>query len=422
MLSFQFNRNALLAAFILACGAAPAVAEERSTARYTLNDCLDLALRANEALQIQDERLAEAAQRVRQADADRLPVVDFRYNRFFRDTSGVSTAGDGTDSRLVVTQPLFDGFRRADTSRFARSALRREEFQRAVAARSLKGDVARAFFSVAQVESDIRNNEETLALLRERRSELAARVRLGKSRDSELLMVESQIAGIQAQQEKFKGDHAGSWTGLAWLTGINAAPSSVIYDTDAVPSLPSRSDISAEAGQRSDVRAAEEDLAAQNIRTALARGARLPTLGLDGSWYLARSGSLNGSDWELLFALNFPLYNGGGTKARVEEQSASEREYRLRLLQARRSAETELRRLSSDLAASIAQAEPYRDAWALADKSSELQRKDYRLGLVTNLDVLQSMTAVLDAKKNLDRSILQAQLNKALLDIATEKD
>lgn len=420
MIHFRRSRSVLFTVLILFCCGVPSLTAGQAAGRYTLADCLDHALRNDEALLIQNERRAQAGERVRQADAGRLPVIDFRFSRLFRDTSGTSAAGDGTDSRLALFQPLYEGSRRANVSRLARSAFDREEYQLSVVTRLLKADVAQAFFNVARVESDIKNITDTLALLRERRNELATRVRLGKSRDSELLMVESQIAGLQAQQEKLKGDHTGAWISLSRLTGMDPAASTVVFDTDSVPILSGDGKMTEAAGRRSDVRTAEQDLAAQNIRIALARGAYLPTLGLDGSWYLSRSGSLSGSDWELLFALNFPLYNGGGTKALVEEQRAAEREYRLRLARVRRDAETELDRISADLAASIAQIAPYRNAWEQADKSAGLQRRDYRLGLMTNLDVLQSMTAVLEAKKALDRAILQSQLNKTLWDIAIE--
>jgi len=46
--------------------------------------------------------------------------------------------------------------------------------------------------------------------MEERRAELNDRVALGKSRDSEVLMIESQIAALIAQEEKAKGDRAGA--------------------------------------------------------------------------------------------------------------------------------------------------------------------------------------------------------------------
>ena len=49
-----------------------------------------------------------------------------------------------------------------------------------------------------------------------------------------------------------------------------------------------------------------------------------------------------------------------------------------------------------------------------------MQVRDYRYGLVNNLDVIQSISSLLDVKLNLDRSIIQVKVNKILLKIATE--
>ena len=50
-----------------------------------------------------------------------------------------------------------------------------------------------------------------------------------------------------------------------------------------------------------------------------------------------------------------------------------------------------------------------------------MQLKDYRYGLVNNLDVLQSMSIMLDARRSLDKALVQAKINKTLLDIAAAK-
>ena len=79
---------------------------------------------------------------------------------------------------------------------------------------------------------------------------------------------------------------------------------------------------------------------------------------------------------------------------------------------------TDIRKLYKALLSSISQAATLKDAYAKADKSYQLQLKDYRYGLVNNLDVLQSLTTLLDGKRSLDRALMQVKMNKALLDIA----
>ncbi len=60
----------------------------------------------------------------------------------------------------------------------------------------------------------------------------------------------------------------------------------------------------------------------------------------------------------------------------------------------------------------------YQDAYDKAAKSCEMQLQDYRYGLVSNLAALESISTMLDAKRNLDRALVQAKVDKILLDIA----
>jgi outer membrane protein TolC len=62
------------------------------------------------------------------------------------------------------------------------------------------------------------------------------------------------------------------------------------------------------------------------------------------------------------------------------------------------------------------------DAYKKAKKSYELQVKEYRYGLVTNLDVLQALTFMQDVKQNWDRALIQSQLDYINLTAAAEKE
>ena len=53
-----------------------------------------------------------------------------------------------------------------------------------------------------------------------------------------------------------------------------------------------------------------------------------------------------------------------------------------------------------------------------AKRSYEETVKDYRLGLVTNLDVLSSLNLYLDSKRNSEKIKIQAVLNQKILEAA----
>ena len=54
-------------------------------------------------------------------------------------------------------------------------------------------------------------------------------------------------------------------------------------------------------------------------------------------------------------------------------------------------------------------------------KNYEAQRRDYRLGLVTNLDALQALTAFQENQRALDRARYAAKLNHLRLQAASAR-
>jgi len=136
------------------------------------------------------------------------------------------------------------------------------------------------------------------------------------------------------------------------------------------------------------------------------------------SWYNQRTGSFSPQDWDALFALSVPLFQGGAARGRVSEEASRLREAEDRVSNAELEAAAEIRRLYAALVSSLEQEAALKDAFDKAEKSYRLQRRDYNYGLVNNLEVLQSMLSLLEVKSSYDRARIEAKSDKALLDIA----
>lgn len=420
MTLFRVVFPVILGASVLVSAAGDIRAGE-SPAPLRLEECLALAARQSESLRAQVARQEEAGQRLTQARGGLLPALDFRASKLFQDTDGGRLAGEGLNTRVEAVQPLFYGFRKRNAVAYAEEVQSREDLQYRSLSRQVYGDVAQTFYAVAATEADMRNVRDTMKLMQDRIKELNERVRLGKSRDSEVLIVESEVAALRAQEQQSDGARRRQLETLALYTGRPAAALAVNDDRSPVTAAEPLDAVLAAGMQRSDIRVAQRDVALQEYQVRITRGALWPTVDLDGSWYLARSGSLSGADWDMYLLLDMPLYRGGTLRARLKEETFRLDEVRQGAALLGRQVETGLRQLHHTLVSSLAQAVAYREAYEKAERSYRLQQKEYRLGLVTNLEVLQAMTALLNAKSSFDRALIQVKLDQTMLDIATEK-
>src|SRR3970282_842459 len=131
---------------------------------------------------------------------------------------------------------------------------------------------------------------------------------------------------------------------------------------------------------------------------SVAKGAKLPTVDLTANRYLDRSGSLKDSTWDVAVELNVPLYSGGLLQSQVREAISQQTQAELAVSQVTRQAEQEIRALYQSVVYDSAQLDALEKATVAARKNYEAQQRDYRFGLVTNLEVIQALTAFQENK------------------------
>ncbi len=331
-------------------------------------------------------------------------------------------AGEGGDGRLVLGQSLFSGLRKTEAIVLSQSETRREEFQYQNIWRLLKTETTVAFYSVIQLETDIADLQNILKQMRERVEELKKRTQLGKSRESEILAVESQMATFQAQQEKSKGERAEAMETISRLIGVDSAVLALSDDTPAVNEPGNLDNYLETVKSRPDIETARQDVLIQSARVRITRGSLLPELDLDGSWHTNRSGSLSDGKWDTTLSLDIPLFQGGTVRNKLKEDVSRQQELENIVILRQCDAATEVQKLYQAVLSSYNQAQSYQEAYRKAGKSYQLQLRDYRFGLVNNLDVIQAMSMLSDTKRNMDRSLIQLKSDQAVLDIAADKE
>ncbi|OGR95953.1 MAG: hypothetical protein A2902_02675 [Elusimicrobia bacterium RIFCSPLOWO2_01_FULL_64_13] len=322
--------------------------------------------------------------------------------------------------RFTLRQPLFSGFREFAAMASFKADRRKEEHLRDRASKLLFLDVARAFYLVVRIDKDMENLDAFTDLTRERVRELETRERLGKSRRSEILNAESQLETAQAQKAQLGGDRAAAAELLSFLTGIDAARAVLKDGLEEVAPFDSEEGFLARAGGRSDVRAQEREIESARQEVRLARGAFYPSAGFLGNYYAKRVGTQRNIDWDALFSVDLPLFQGGTARALVREAGSRLKESELRLQELRRDIRREVREAARRVNASVAGSKRLRSAFEKAAESYRLQVGEYRLGLVNNLEVLQVMNDMQDRKRDLDRALIESKVHWLELKTAAE--
>lgn len=404
---------------------------ETAVSTVTLSQCVAWAQEESETLALQQAEIDLQAARYREALGAFFPSLHFQFTDTFQDVSGVnnsnnnsgsgntSTRRERPEAKLHLRQPLFSGFREFNAMRGYEAGGRQQRLLHRRVANQLYLDVAQVFYTVVLLEQDLADVRALSGLMDERLRELRGRIRLGKSRDSELLTVESQSAVIKAELEEIAGNILVARQALSFLTGRDMALSPLADGLEPGDPGPVEN-YTVRAASRTDVLAEREALEVQRHTLNFARGAYWPTADVAGNYYLKRVGNQEPIDWDVIFSLDVPIFQGGAARAQVRAAKLLLRQAELRLRRAARNAESEIRTAHLTLKRTMTRTQNLREASEKARRSYTLQTREYRLGLVNNLDVLSALDALTTTERAYDRARFQAKIDWLQLKLAAE--
>ena len=405
----------------------PAVRADDAGRALSLDEVFAAALQRSEVIATQTELIRQAEEHYRQAGGALLPTVSGVVTHTWQEglpASVTSTTPTNLSyqpvSKVNATQPLFRGFREFAGLRQTRDLVgaQNEDYQNARVL--LFKDVVQNYYGVLTLEQDLRNLDEEIRQNVDREQDIGKRVRIGRSRPAELLNVQATISTLRAQVEQVNTQLRVARETFAFLTGLDA--SAPLRDSETVAeSFEPLPGYLAAVDQRPDVLASQQRLVAARENVKVAQGAHLPSVDLSGNYYLDRPGYLSDVNWDVTLALTLPIYSGGTMQSKVREAVSQRTQAELTVSQTRRQAEQEVRSLYQSVRLDRAQVEALDKATDAARKSFEAQSKEYRLGLVTNLDVLQALTAFQENQRALDRARFTLKTDYLTLQAVTNR-
>lgn len=398
---------------------APALAADAKP--MTLAQAYAAALKRSEAVAQKRLSFEQVTAQVDELWAAVRPKLNLNANQFWQDTPGSGVGFPLPSSQQTVAvnahQPLFSGLREYLAVRAAKSNSESAELALARARQLLYQDVANAYLSLLVSRRAIATREAQVKLTEDRVKELKGFEEIGRSRRSEVLAAQSQLAQNQADLEAARGQERLRQATLQFLTGLDEdlAPEDVALPAAADDPAP----FYARARRRADVEAARRDYESADLLVSMQKRQYWPTISADGNYYLLRPRTYTQHvRWDAAISGQLPLYSGGAFGAQVREAQAQRGVREQALSLAERDAQLDVKSAHSDLASSLSVVKALENAMALAEANAKAQREDYRHGLVTNIDVLASLATVQDTHLRLDSARAQAVLARARLEVA----
>lgn len=378
----------------------------------TLKGLFAQALKNSETIAISEETVREAQALYRETLGGSFPEISYRRQTALEDNSDSATNG-----MFRITKTDLTGYRELAALRSGKATINQRKYELQRVKQLLLQDIAAAFYALLLAEENVASTEKLIKLAQDRLDELTERVRVGRARPVDAIAQEALKASLESQLEESVRQVNATRDLLAFLAGVPELDQTV-----------SEGEISADRGlletylaaakTRPDVQAAQENAKAFKGLRQAAQAEYWPSINLTGNSYTNRPLSQQDTDWDFLFAVEVPLWDWGARRGTVGAADAVFNQAELELQFSLRQAGLDVRNAYRDYESAKRQLEIQARLVDLARQDYEIQVTDDRQGLVSNLDVFESLDRLNNAELAFNNARLQEKLAIINLEIA----
>lgn len=398
-----------------AAAAAPGTAPDGKT----FEEVFDLALQRAESVSIENELFFQSDESHLQALEGFAPTIAGSTTSKLTTPNYTSPAQNAANAATItIDQPIFRGFR--DFAGLRQRKAQREAARLAYqdAARQLFYNTAQAYYNLLASESDEANYRNEIEVNRKRLGDLENFYKIGRSQITDVLTQKSQISVLETILEATRGQVETAREVLAFFTGKERTLP--LRDTEKVPLKPEPPETYlGHLEERTDVMGAVANVKAAEENVPLAWGNHLPSIDVLGDINLINPSMLSPNAWDVALGVSIPIFQGFTVVSQTRAAASLERQSNYVLSQTRRTAEQEIRTFYDSFRADQLQIAKFTETVEIARQNYEAEIKEYRNGLVTNLDVLTAITTWQDNVRQLAHQQFQARMDYVRLQAAS---
>ncbi len=332
---------------------------------------------------------------------------------------------DNYRARLDLQWPIYTAGRADALERSARAEADAAGDDLATARADLRLEITRAYWALVTAGEAVRVVDESLKRIEAQLQDVRNRFDAGLLPPNDVSSTEAQRSRQRMLTVQARSARDIAESDLARLTGIGpGTPIEPVAELSAPepPGAPMSDLVALARQQRSERAALLERAAAAGERARAARAGNKPVVAVGGGVDYAspnarifpRTSAWNQS-WDAGINVNWPLFDGGRTKADTAEATANRRAIDERLADFDATIAAEVRQRATDLASSRAAIDAAGDAVRAAADAQRVVRDRFKAGVATSTDVLDAQVALLQAELDRTQAIAGARLAEARL-------
>lgn len=328
------------------------------------------------------------------------------------------------DAHVAARQTIYDFGKRSTQSALARSEKQTAEDNIEQVKSELAYQTVQVFYTILFLQEDMQVLDEEIGALNEHLSISEKKAQTGSATDFDVLTTRVRVSNAQSQKVDVESALQKQIIALKRLMGIpqdqeiglqgNFTSQSSVINPDSI--------VSNALSQR------REMILARDAETSLEIQHRLASLGDRPSLKANLAlGIKNGYipdlnepkvNWVAGAQVQMPLFNGFRTRYRKQESEANLATARAHTRDVSQQVRSEVQQALADIRARQEKIQATRLQLEQAEQALNLAKKQYEIGVITNLDLLDAQTSHLEANLNHLRALYQMILSRYALEKA----
>jgi outer membrane protein len=372
----------------------------------SLEKAFQTALKHSESIRIQEAVIEEAKENHWQTKATVLPTFQIEGSYLKQETYSSQR-----QTKLTLTQPLFQGLDEFYAPRGTAADLASEEWTLRQKKEDLFESLAGSYFDLLKSIEDRKHLSQKLTLIKERVAALEKRKRIGRSRKSEVLTARSQLALLEVEIAQAEIQLIESRQNFEFYLGEPLENRTLMVPEFELPKMIAWSEVEKKLPEQTSLKVLRADLESAEASVSSAWTGHIPSVELTSNYYLSRSGGFYSSArWDATISLTVPIFQGGIIQSQVREAAANQKQADLALRKKEREEYRDAKKLYDQAHVYLRLLKEYDKAVELSQSNYQEQKQEYERGLVSNLDVLDSLQMSIDTQRKRDSAFFDFHL------------
>ncbi|HPD18506.1 MAG TPA: TolC family protein [Candidatus Goldiibacteriota bacterium] len=375
---------------------------------------INLYVEKNYSILAQQEKLNNARWNKISDAGSFLPQISVGHLRNYGTDDGLNEIN--WSSTLSARQILFSGFSVLNTFLMSGHLEGVEEWTLAYKKLQAAEQGAALYFKCASLNFQAESLNEAVNLMKKRVDELKHREELGKARISEVYSAQAKLAQLKSQLIQTQLDFENAL--LEFENQCGEKPLSFIFPEVPLDSRASDLIVSDVIKNYPYVKVMEQQLHYYESIASARKGTFLPSISLLADYNLGASNYVSSGPTLKLMA-NWDVFNGGSRLADTIAAEALVNKAKYELEDVKKAIRTQIIEAMNNYNYSVLKLKELKTYYDFNFKNLKEQQKDYLLGNVNNLDVIQAMMDLKDSKIAYDNGKITAVQNEYVLKLYT---